>query len=322
MKRILEIIEFLWYYFWGACRVYYRVLVLRNRRLRPTKENGHRILSDAEGNELLAQKIQKGEPFCVVRFGATEMFGVVEGLMIELGLKKRPNPKYLYRLKNNSGFFPQDPDLVVPFMEEYRKSIRNLDVLACYGTFMENYFVKKNAPKDLVYIGNRALEPYYFDKPWSKALAGKKVLIIHPYEDTIRKQYEKRELLFSNKDILPEFELLTLKAVQTVGDQNDPRFENWFQALDYMTEEALKKDFDIAIIGCGSYGLPLACRLREAGKIAIHVGGATQIFFGIKGERWDKYSPFISGMYNEHWTRPSETETPKGSKNVEGNSYW
>ena len=34
--------------------------------------------------------------------------------------------------------------------------------------------------KNSVFTELHALEPYYFDTPWSKALKGKKILIIHP----------------------------------------------------------------------------------------------------------------------------------------------
>lgn len=43
-----------------------------------------------------------------------------------------------------------------------------------------------------------------------------KVLVIHPFEDTIKSQYQKREKLFPGTDILPEFELKTLKAVREI----------------------------------------------------------------------------------------------------------
>jgi hypothetical protein len=250
------------------------------------------------------------------------MFNVVEGQMMKLGLKKSPNIKYVNRLKVQSGFFPPDPKLIPRFCKTYEEGTAHVDILACYGTFMENYLMKKNAPKGAIYIGNRIIEPYYFAEPCSKELKGKRVLVIHPYEETIVEQYKKHDKLFANKDVLPDFELHVLKAVQTVGTQHDDRFKDWFEALDYMYREAMKIDFDIAIIGCGSYGMPLAARLRAANKTAIHIGGATQILFGIKGERWDRYSPYISGLYNEYWSRPSKSETPLGHKEVEGNSYW
>ena len=53
-----------------------------------------------------------------------------------------------------------------------------------------------------------------------------------------------------------------------------------------MYTEAVKIDFDTAIIGCGAYGFPLAAKLKAAGKQAFHMGGATQLLFGIKGSRW------------------------------------
>ncbi len=112
------------------------------------------------------------------------------------------------------------------------------------------------------------------------------MLVIHPFENTIRKQYEKKDLLFENPDVLPDFKLLTLKAVQSIGNKSNG-FGDWFEALDFMYDEALKRDFDVAILGCGAYGLPLAARLKQAGKQVIHLGGSVQILFGIKRNRWD-----------------------------------
>jgi hypothetical protein len=66
MRKFLSQIEFLWYFFYGALRVYFRVIVLRNRRFRPKHVNGKRILTDEEGNQLIREKLKSGEPFLVV----------------------------------------------------------------------------------------------------------------------------------------------------------------------------------------------------------------------------------------------------------------
>jgi hypothetical protein len=113
-----------------------------------------------------------------------------------------------------------------------------------------------------------------------------------------------------------------LKAVQTIGDNNEFGFDTWFDALKYMYDEAMKRDFDVVIIGCGEYGMPLAAMLKKAGKKAIHLGGVTQCLFGIKGSRWvnspiDKKIPM-----NDYWIYPDESETPSGAQNVEGGCYW
>lgn len=88
-----------------------------------------------------------------------------------------------------------------------------------------------------------------------------------------------------------------------------------------MTEEALKRDFDVAIIGCGAYGFPLAARLKAAGKQAIHLGGAVQIMFGIIGARWYAV-PEVRKLFNEHWVHPATDEVPENAKIVEGGCYW
>ena len=149
-------------------------------------------------------------------------------------------------------------------------------------------------------------------------------MIIHPFEESIREQYEKREHIFPGTEILPEFDLLTLKAVQTIAGNKDKRFSTWFEALEWMKNEALKMDFDIAIIGCGAYGFPLAAKLKEAGKQAIHLGGATQLLFGIKGRRWDEESHFkyVRELYNDSWCYPKPIEKITGAEKVENGCYW
>ncbi len=102
------------------------------------------------------------------------------------------------------------------------------------------------------------------------------------------------------------------------------QFNDWFEALEYMKAEIRKTDFDVAIIGCGAYGLPLAAYCKEIGKKAIHMGGGTQLLFGIKGRRWEiQYQDSCyRDLFNEHWVYPAEFETPQNAKKVENACYW
>jgi glycine/D-amino acid oxidase-like deaminating enzyme len=81
-------------------------------------------------------------------------------------------------------------------------------------------------------------------------------------------------------------------------------------------------DFDIAIIGAGAYGLPMAAHVKRRGKKAVHLGGATQLLFGIRGKRWDTDYPHLQPLFNEHWARPLPTETPPNAKTIEAGCYW
>lgn len=285
------------------------------------------VMSSTKTNEYLYEKIQSGEPFLACRFGNTELQTVVGNLKVKiLGHSKEADEyldKWFTRLGNGAGFFPVDYQYLDRFSDCILDAVANTDLLAMWHLNMEDFVIEEYAPKvDLTFLFR--LEPWLAKKtPWSVALKGKKVLVIHPFEDTIRKQYQNREKLFPGTDILPEFELKTLKAVQTIAGEKDERFETWFEALDYMYEEAMKIDFDIAIIGCGAYGMPLAGKLKKAGKQAIHLGGATQLMFGIKGKRWeDNYPSKIAQYFNDAWVYPGKNETPKNASVVEKGCYW
>jgi hypothetical protein len=164
------------------------------------------------------------------------------------------------------------------------------------------------------------LEPYYFAAPWSAELEGKRVLVVTPFVESIRRQFEKRNHVWAGAGVLPSFELRTLFMPHS--DALVPsRYRSWFDMCDDMICRASEFDFDVAIVGAGAASLPLCAAVKRAGKFAIHLGGATQILFGITGKRWDTHSR-IAGLRNEYWTRPLPAETPDASHRVERGAYW
>ncbi len=288
---------------------------------RPEKYAGKKRLTLQEGNDYIAKLLESPEPCMVARYGSTEL-GTVKWLLAQrYGIVKEFSEGAMHSITNNAGFFPKDQKLVRDFGELMMELSAELDLLGVFYWHMEEHIIKNYAPQATI-VRARALEPWYVDNPWSKVLAGKKVLVIHPFEETIKSQFEKREKLFPGTDILPEFELKTIKAVQTIAGEKDSRFETWFNALEYMYSEAMKIDFDVAIIGCGAYGFPLAAKLKQSGKKAVHMAGATQYLFGIKSKRSDNSNHVVAKFINDEWVRPSEAETPKNFKKVEGGCYW
>jgi len=273
--------------------------------------------SELKSSELIYDLLNDNSPCMIARFGSVELNCVVNFLKLDKkGVCFSFGKKVKHSMENNAGFFPATDENLKKFSRLMLDCIPNVDILGSWRAdevFVENLLTAK-------IVSFRSLEPYYHDKPWSRILKGKKVLVIHPFSQSIEKQYLKRDKLFLNKNILPEFNLETITAVQSIAG-NDCGYSDWFAALESMKNQIAQKDYDIAIIGCGAYGFPLASFVKGQGKKAIQLGGATQILFGIKGKRWDEHS-IISKLYNEYWIRPNKEETPARGKNVENGCYW
>ncbi|MBF0597487.1 hypothetical protein [Faecalibacter rhinopitheci] len=282
-------------------------------------------------NDLLYEKIIEGNPLMVARFGSVEsrsivnyltkieikndFIGILKFLTGEIGINWKNSKNYLDQLCLNAGFFPNNEELLTRFINLYLHSSKDLDILGVWNE-LEEYI--PTIPENVNLCNIRELEPWFFSNPWTKALEGKKVLIIHPFENTIKLQYKNRQNIYLDLDVLPDFELLTIKAVQSIADEKS-EFNNWFDALEDMKIKIDNLDFDVAILGCGAYGFPLASYIKNIGKQAIHLGGVTQLLFGIKGKRWEDWEHYTS-LRGKGWVYASEK--PKGFNKIENGCYW
>lgn len=217
-----------------------------------------------------------------------------------------------------SGFFPPTDSNLERFCELMLNDLKEVDILVTL-TYAEEYL--KDYFRQAKRITLPSMEPYFSINPWTHALKGKKILVVHPMVETFKKQFKIRDKIWPD-GLLPEFELFTIKAVQSIAGEKT-KFKDWFEALEWMKDEISRVDFDIAIIGCEAYGFPLAAYVKRLGKKAVHMAGATQLLFGVRGRRWeiDPTQPFTNFM-NDFWVRPDTTETPKNAKLVEGACYW
>ena len=285
-----------------------------------------------EANDRIKELLMRDQPCMICRLGGSEAEILIRYLDVT---DKRPflekainyvkgrgdrfwwDKGIRWRIYNSSGFFPATEEMVERFSREMLNDLQNIDIL---GSWLKEEVRLSAYLNHVLRIPLGDLSPFWTAEPWSESLAGKKVLVIHPFEESIKRQYAKRELLFKNEKVLPPFELKTLKSVQSIVGNFVP-FKDWFEALESMKTQVNAIDFDIALIGAGAYGLALASHVKTIGKKAIHLGGATQLLFGIRGKRWDD-RPDFQELYNEHWVRPLAEEIPTNYKSMESGAYW
>lgn len=316
------------------------VVLLKEARLFYTKlfkssDKKHCLKLDYHGqkaSDYIKEKLNSNRPCMICRIGSNELKATLNYLDIisNNGFFSK-SIKYIrsdigpfwwddeikFLMCNGAGFFPANATYLERFANLMLSDLQNVDVL---GSWLGDEIRLSSFFPNAKIVRLTDLEPYYQANPWSEVLGGKKVLVIHPFEESIKKQYEKHGVLFNDPRVLPKFELKTLKAVQSIAS-NKTDFPSWFDALSWMCDKIDDVDFHIAIIGAGAYGLPLASFVKNIGKKGIHIGGATQILFGIKGKRWDKL-PFFRQLYNDNWVRPLPKETPGNFQTVESGCYW
>lgn len=295
-----------------------------------------------KASEMIYNLLMADKPCMIARFGAFELATLVNYLgvkdsnhsIIKFIKGEQPewwwNERLIKYMNTNAGFFPPTHQAITQFCDLMMEDMKELDLL---GSWVKNEVWFTNELEYIQRVHLRLLEPFWANKPWTRCLKGKRVVVVHPFAEDILVQYiNNRTLLFNNLDTLPEFaSLRTVKAVQSLGGENNG-FKDWFDALKWMEDEIDKEDYDICLIGCGAYGFPLAAHVKRQGKKAVHLGGALQLLFGIRGKRWEnpsygvkewgiQYGSYSSFM-NKYWVRPGEGGRPKNANQVEGGCYW
>lgn len=296
----------------------------RMRRFLEWIQYAERRLHDHEhGNRVIRKALSSGKAQAIGKLGTSELFAVHKYLAhrnrsdAEARTAKQRQIMYIH-----AGLFPTDYAIFARYARLLLEEILpEITVICPWYNLGEARIIKR-------YCGSASrvcfssLHSFWMSpEPWTSVLSGKKVLVALPFERTVRQQYARRELLWPSKtSILPEFHLDTLK-VPPHPNMVKPVHRDWFLALEAMQREMEQRDFDVVLVGAGAYSLPLVVHAKRLGKLGIHLGGATQFLFGIKGKRWDGDAQF-NICYNENWSRPLPEETPRGMEAVEGGCYW
>jgi hypothetical protein len=281
----------------------------------------------------LANALQRKEGALIGRNGTIEL----ETLLFRL-YESSPNQSYpasiAKRIELHAGIWPTTKSSLDKWVFQMVETIRLCDVLVAgwYEPLKEKELrllqqVNTLAPR----IPLRSLEPYYVtpEKRWTNLLAGQRVAVVSSFAETIQEQVDKstaiwptdtESLLPSNVEWVPIRTGYAPALAQGVAGW-PAKISSWDVAVDFVVKRVVESQASIAIIGCGALGMCIGAELKRRGVIAIVLGGATQVLFGIKGQRWSHHS-VISTFWNDAWVYPKDTETPLGASWIEGGCYW
>jgi hypothetical protein len=273
-------------------------------------------LSAEEAGGVIQSAIKKEQPFCAARMGHVEA-RILGEARLRCGRWSRATHAEAHA---NAGIFPVTDAGLLHFADVYGEALESVDLLGFWQTDYQAALVASVQHQPLL-CSLASLESFRQSDPWSKALFGRRVLVVHPFVQSIEDQYKRcGGNVFADRRVLPLFDLQVLRPPCTHAPSTEG-YESWLDALESLQSRVLDLSFDVALIGCGAYGLPLAAAVKRSGRQAIHLGGALQLLFGIRGRRWDD-DPAISSMINDHWVRPRAEETPASALSIERGCYW
>lgn len=291
----------------------------------PSVIYGSRVVDFNAAVRRLNEMLLATQPMAVVRLGGNEQDVLMR--YIRRNGQTRPSgssikfPRYLRRdISNAAGVNPPTDEVLTRFCDLYFDSLADVDGVGVWFHQAERRLIGSVVPSDAELFPLPALDPILTMGGWAAALEGKRVCVVHPFADSIRRQYRRRVGLMVNSKILPEFDLTIVPAVQAMGGLPSGA-GSWFDALSKMSDAMVRTESEIALIGAGAFGLPLAVAAKRAGMRALHVGGGLQLLFGISGHRWDSKA-YVRQQQTDLWVRPSESERPANADRVEGGCYW
>lgn len=237
-------------------------------------------------------------------------------------------------LCRNAGMFPPTQDMALRMADELLKSILYFTVVSPWWSVSNSVELYNSLSKPADFVSLQSLECFLSPNPshwWTARLAPHtKVLVLTPFASSIESQIPHLDKIWSSRpgfwNPTTKFRILPFPSsygIQSKVQQNAmlDRWTDSFGLLADFKKQMDSIDYDIVILGVGIYSLPLMAHAKQRGKRAIHLGGPTQLLFGIRGGRWDTMSEFQE-LFNEHWIRPSVEERPTHYTSVEGGCYW
>jgi len=221
------------------------------------------------------------------------------------------------RLYFDSGVFPATSAEMKTFVRIYEEAITQLDGICLWqaGGFLREVELRLserlNPRADRISVRELSFA-------FVLSLPPCRWLVVSSFVGTMKRQLPQLADIHPGYPVSPE----VVRSCQFVEAppfpwHRSPTEPTWSQQLKDLKKRVLQESFDLAVVGAGAYSLPLLAAIKSAGRKAIHLGGETQLLFGIKGRRWDAMN-----LYNEHWVRPSREETPSNYLEKENGCYW
>jgi hypothetical protein len=233
---------------------------------------------------------------------------------------------------DQSGVFPANSAFYREFAAFYADRMRELD---CIGLSMDS--LRPSLEIIRFYSFTADLIRYHDQEPdrsvpaddsrcYLPHFAGRRVLIVSPYAQALRDRAERDtfEAVWTNTG-KRWFEPATVDAVEFpygFARETQRHFGTCLDLLDDIKARVQQHEFDVALIGAGALGIPIASHVKSLGKVGLSLGGALQVIFGVIGHRWRRSAHWRERYINEAWVDVPAKYRPDPGETDASMNYW
>lgn len=271
------------------------------------------------GNEIIKKAILNKEKISFGKIGGIESSHILNYMNSGFPSLIRGDS-----LSINAGINTNSQSELKKWLDSYIEAIKDLDyILEWCPEQGDKQIIEKIWNGKKIFDSFQDLEPFFHDKNgWQYSLHDKKILVVSPFYDTISQQAKKFDKLWNG--VTPK-EVKVIKSPYPSKVCGDLKNISYWINLQIMKRQIdMCDDYDFAIVGCGGFSLLVLQHIKSLGIPCVHLGGGTQLIFGIKGKRWDSDKSFLESNWygTSEWTRPLVHEIPSFANLVENGCYW
>ena len=285
----------------------------------------------------LADALAGGRCFAIGKLGVSEQ--CVLGYQPLLEHERDPRRIVAYEAalrfhcERQTGIFPTDADFLKRFAAEYAEHVRALDVIGLFGGPQEPHIRAWHRLPGRC-IPYRLMEPDISipdrpDRCYLPLLAGKRLLIISPFAGLLAARCNQATFEATwAKTGKRWFAPAGVAAVEfpygyVTETATHERFGDVLRLYEHVCADVARHTFDVALIGAGALGIPLAAFVKGLGCVGLSLGGHLQVIFGVRGRRWHDDPFYRDQVMNDAWIDMPAKYRPRGAAVVsDGGAYW
>jgi hypothetical protein len=292
-----------------------------------------RLIGAQRFAELIGAALAQGDGFAAGKLGETERALLQYPMVLDREADRMRvwafERALIFRGLATAGLFPPDPAFYRRFTELYAERVRRLDCVGMNTTLWRT---------SLDIVGFHGIEgelmSYLDQEPdrstpsdesrcWLPHLRGRRVLLVSPFARELAERATRETFEAVWAEIAkPWFHPAHVDALEFPYGYSPMTWDSFPTALnllDDITIRIAQRDFDVAIIGAGALGIPIATFVKGMGRVGISLGGHIQPLFGVSGERW-RTDEGWQHYLNEAWIDLPPEYRPDPGQTIE--NYW